>query len=470
MGTQQGKKNIKYWDIIHWDIASFTSRQGGYGSCIYNNVIQPSIVRDLLMLIRGIIGGIIRFLQEIIQSFKKGIQEDIYHKELYLMLITLGSEKYASEESEIIAACQKKGIDILIIYNDNFCRVSTTGKSVVLPLLSVCRKRDIAVALVRWFVIVIHESYNFSSNDRKKRSLFVASIPFIRQYIIYTVIARQIVSIFGNPFIALNLCTFAGWSSAIISYLKERQVLSAGIRTQATTWDIENLATNTDILFCKSLHERIIYEKQFAGEGPFIENACLMQLPVKYYGEPLSLPEKYVLVLGTTPHIDQKFNDYKHINNRLFTVAKSSHLPIVFKGHNLSENLDDKWFAEQGIYRSEILRFKDIHHNRELIDRATFIVSPYTSMLYYALLCNKPIVIVSKENNHDIVDEFHLSPITRIAFDQPIENLKVNWANLQASCDIIKSWFESNYYIEKGSDYIVEYLIELAKKQKQTPI
>ena len=191
---------------------------------------------------------------------------------------------------------------------------------------------------------------------------------------------------------------------------------------------------------------------------------------MKYYGEPLSLPEKYVLVLGTTPHIDQKFNDYKHINNRLFTVAKSSHLPIVFKGHNLSENLDDKWFAEQGIYRSEILRFKDIHHNRELIDRATFIVSPYTAMLYYALLCNKPIVIVSKENNHDIVDEFHLSPITRIAFDQPIENLKVNWANLQASCDIIKSWFESNYYIEKGSDYIVEYLIELAKKQKQTPI
>ena len=194
-------------------------------------------------------------------------------------------------------------------------------------------------------------------------------------------------------------------------------------------------------------------------EKPTLVDACIMSIPEVYQNKPLSLPDEYVLVLGTAPDSTQNYGEYEEFNEVLYRVAERAKLPIVFKGHNLAKDLDDEWFESSGVDRRGNLRISDISYNRELIDRATLVISASSTLLYYAIIANKPIIIVSKKKClESIPDEFEMSPIIRISFEQLIESYRFDWVTINDSANKTARWFENNYFLHKGADYIISYL------------
>jgi len=460
MKIREDKKiPIKYWDIIHWDAASFLTNHDRYNSRLYYNKIKSNLFIDIILLFRGILGGIFRFMQEIInalfQNYSHNNNNNILGNQQYILLITNGTIKYASEEDDIIATCNKKGIILLIIYPGKSVNIIHKDQSKI--LCSIFRPIDYVRPIIEWVFKGINKSHYLFSREKKLRSLFIASIPLIRNYFVNFALAKRIFSIHGLPRAVLSLSSFTCASVAIVDYMKSKGVFTASIRTQSTTFALEHLSINTDVLFCKSLHERDVYNKLFKGKGPRLVDACLMSIPKAYSNQPISLPDEYVLVLGT---IGEDYQDHRNINERLFGVAGLGKLPIVFKGHNLAEDFDNVWFVKEGVNSNQVMRIKNIKYNRVLIDNATLIVSTNSTMLYYALLINKPIIIVQIHMDKLLSDEFQHAPIIRIDKKKYIKDIKIDLTELKNICETTKVWFNNNYCIEKGSEYIVNYLLE----------
>lgn len=460
------KKTEKYWSIIHWDVTAFVSNHDGYNSKVFNDKIHPTIFEDVKLLIRNVFGGIIRFIQKLIQAALTYSRNRVFEKYKYCLVITVGGAKYASEEREITDSLKKNGFNVLIVNSGDGIRNSTTGT--FLSTNSYLTVANYVWAMVNWFINVIWGFHNVFSCDKKKRSLFVASISSIREYFITTALAKRIIAAHGIPLAIYSLCPSSQRSVAIVKYMKKNGVLTAGIRTQSTASMLEHIAINTEILFCKSINEKLVYEKIFLGRGPALVEGCLMSIPEIYHIEPLVLPEKYVLVIGTAKGFEQSQSDYDNLNERILAIAAKTKLPIIFKGHNLSKELDDKWFAENYDNGRIYLRITDVEYNRQLIDNADLVVSFYSTLLYYAILQNRPIILVEKKTRlkDNISDEFQLSPINRIRFDQAIENVSVDLSKLNTSAYNLKHWFTSNYFLEKGADYIITYLMNVSAQAR----
>ena len=452
MEQTQGVKNIKYWEIIHWDATSFLTQHDEYNAHVYYDKITPSIIRSVILLFRSIFGGIIYFLQAIILSFIKPDKTEVLGKNKYLLLITNGTAKYASEEREIIEACLRKKLGIIILYPNEVVGVVKVGKSTL--LMSVMNSKDYAWALFNWIINLFKGFNNLFSGDKKRRNLFVSSVFSIRKYFINIALVRRIKNIYGKPIAVLSLCPSVGMSTAIIKYMKRADVITAGIRTQSTSRTIEHISINTDVLFCKSFYERKIYNEIYSCNGPRLENACLLSVPEVYPDKPIELPEKYVLVLGTC---QEGYNEF------LFKLAELKKLPIVFKGHNLGKDIDKAFFESNDMINSLVLCVTDIRHNRQIINNATVVISACSTLLYYAILCNKPIIIVTKNNNKYSLGEFESAPLIKIQLDGQFDKSIGIFASSNELFLEMRSWFEQQYYLEKGADYMVNYLKECSK-------
>jgi hypothetical protein len=444
----------KYWPTIHWDPVSFLTLHEGRTSRLFHNLVANTFWRDVVQLLRSLVGVVFRFLQQACASVTRRRSRSSAPVP-YCLLMTPGHPKYAFEERAWLEACHARGLGVKVIYLLRDPHVLPGAEAIAMS--GTLTLRDCLWAFWRWFCETLHLLACFVIGDAKLRSLSAISVSAVWQYCSCQALAHRLVALQGPPKMAFSLLPGHGWSVAVVDYMKQIGVPTSGIRTQTTSRDVELLAINTDVLFAKSRSERQIYQEVFQGIGPRLEDGCLLSLPDIYDLPPLPLPESYVLLLGTAPVSSDGEHAYGRFNDRLFHVAKSLGLPMVFKGHNLAKQEDDAWLAAGNVDEKRCLRVSDVRCNRELIDRATAIVSAPSTLLYYAILRDKPIVVVEPNYISIFPDEFLSVPIPRVRWE---ETLPMHCPLRQESPAAARTWFETEYYVDKGPAYLVDFLLK----------
>lgn len=460
-----------YWEIIRVDGARFLTLHPAYESRLYHDRIKPSAGQDFARGLRGTLVGTVRLLRGLLRPRPRQGQRPSFPPEAFVLLVTVGGPKYAREEREMAEACQRKGLGVRKVYATQ----SADNSPVVdgLSIESCLTPGDYARVLVDWLGAVSRGLRWCLSGDGKRRSLFVASIPALRQYHTHIALARRIVSDYGLPTFAVSLAPWTATSIAVVDHMRQCGVLTAGIRTQTTYAEPEHLVIDTDLLFCKSSMEGCAYEDVFAGKGPRLEEGCLLSLPETYQLEALSLPQEYVLVLGTDPPDSQGAEDRKRFHDRLRQAATAAGLPVVYKEHHAPPVTGGRGQKDARVDSEDWLHVSDVRRNRELIDHASLVVSAPSTLLYYAILRETPVVIVEAYPFEALPDEFATAPIKRISWHDEFHAPKLDRTDLSASSASAKAWFETNYFLDKGPDFMVSVLVGEAPgstpAQPQTP-
>ena len=464
----------QYWEIIQCNAAGFLTLNPTYESRLYRGTIRPSVKRDAVRGLRGGLGGTMRSLQGLVFSCLRFSAADS-KASAYLLLITFGGTKYAGEESEILEACHRRGVVVRTVHLDH--APDNTADDSVVAISSILRPGDHIRILLGWLGAVARKSRFLVGRDAMARSLFIASIPALRQSEAFRVLARRIVLNLGEPTAVLSLAPWTLPSGALVEYLKGRGVPTAGIRTQTTHPELEHLSINTDILFCKSVWERHAYESVFAGNGPTLRDGCVLSLPAPFEPGPLNLPDEYVLVLGSNPPDGAAPSERRQFHDRYLgrvqKVAAAAGLPVVYKQHHPSAGATEgsrEFVASGGV---TYVFVSDMRLNRKLIDDASLIVSAPSTLLYYAILMEKPIVIVETHPFALLPDEFAGAPIRRIVWrDDYLEDKSLEWPSLQVSARSAKIWMQTNYFLSEGAGDLVDFLLSVAKTSaaKQRPV
>lgn len=447
----------RYWEIIRFNAADFLTLHPAYESRLYQGRIEPNAWRDLARGLRGILGGTIRMLQGFACSSVKWRSAALSSGGGYLLLVTIGGAKYAGEEREVVEACRRRGLAVRTVHVSQDS-VGVAGEN-VLSIGSTLTRRDYAQALVNWLGAVFVGLRWCLSSDSMKRSLFVASIPALRAYKTFQLFARRIVSTYGTPTLVLSLAPWTAVSVALVDHMKGCGVLTAGVRTQTTYAEAEHVAINTDILFCKSLSERRAYASVLGESGPKLLDGCLLSIPETYPLKPLDLPREYVLVLGANPPDGQDGADRDRFDERLRQVASAAGLAVVFKDHHLTEGSGEESSGLSCTAETGWVRVTDIRRNRELIDHASLIVSAPSTLLYYAILRETPVIIVELYSFTLLPDEFETAPVRRVAWEEGFDGGPLDWKALHDSTAAAKSWFEENYSLEKGPDFLIGFIL-----------
>jgi hypothetical protein len=450
----------EYWDIIRCDSTRFLSSHLGYESRLYHGEIEPDLVRDVYQFARAVAAGMARILQGFISSVSRRRRVAPPSREDFLLLITVGGPKYAGEERQISEACRSRGLRVRTVYLLSESEGGPpAGSSLTTSALT---PSDYARALVSWLWRAGRGSGHLFSSDAQKRSLFVASMNGIRQDCILTRFAHRVVATFGRPRLVLSLAPTAAVSVTLVEYMKRQGVLTASMRTQTTHAEPELFAINTEILFCKGRHERRAYQAVFGDLGPRLEDGCVLSLPESYDLEPLRLPEKYALLLGTSPRYDQSSDDGRAFEDKLYQAAAAAGLPAVAKMHNLAADWDAQAQGSGSVLSRAAAVETDTRRNRELIDRASLVVSGPTTLLYYVLLRGVPSLIVEPYPSSRLPDEFLEAPLGRVLWEESVNSEKVLRAMLAASVETAKSWFEENYFLRRDGAWVIDYLLKCA--------
>lgn len=447
------KEISKYWHVIHWNAVSFLTGHDGRNSRLLRDDFAPDLIQDIVYGFRSTFISTAKLLKEIVLCFLKRKIRLSKNRQPYLILITLDSPKYAGEKQKILEACARNKLNVLIIYPGQ--GFSESG-IFIMPFNLILVLTDYLNAIKSGFREIISGVRFFFSGDRKLRSLFVSTIASIQPYFLNKAIAQSLVHCYGKPQLVLSLCPFSSASIAMIEYFKNNDIFTAGIRTQTTSFSLEHLVINTEVLFVKSLYEKSMYEAVLSSRGPRLEEGCLLSLPKNYQNIVLDLPEQFILLLGTAMGAEQKPNDYYDFNDALFRIAGEFNLPIVFKGHNLSKKNDDIWFQNQG-EKIKCMRVSDMQKNRALIDRAFLVVTAPSTLVYYAILKIKPMIILQTSLMCSAANEFNSSPIIQIKYNQKLDKKYIDINELIIVAKDTLSWFTSNYYLDKGPDYIVNF-------------
>jgi hypothetical protein len=445
-----------YWDIIRWDAAQFLSVHTGYASELYHDQVHPSLVQDVVRGLRSTIGGSLHLLRDFALSCLRRRSGGSASEDKYLLLITPGGSKYAGEEREIVRECRGRGLTTRTVYVIESVGDSMDGGA--LSVRALLTPGDYARAWCGWVFEVAKGLRWYASRDRKARSLFAAAIFGLRQHHAKVVFARRIILRYSKPCVVLSLAPTSAASVTIVESMKSEGVVTAGIRTQTTSAHEEHLAINTDILFCKSIPEKQTYASVLRGQGPRLEDGCLLSLPDTYALEPLLLPEKYVLLLGTARHYGQGTAESDDFNETLERVAAAARLPVVFKGHPAEDDGSGR-LGRLSIEGEDCLVVTDVRRNRELIDRAALVVTAPSTLLYYAVLKGVPAIIAEVSQPSSLNDEFATAPIGRVDHDQAADLGILRWEDLQDSAVRARAWFEKNYFLNKGAGYLVDYLL-----------
>ena len=375
----------------------------------------------------------------------------------YLLLITPGTDKFADEERGVVDACAAKGLRTRTVYSDKDAIASGRGET--LSPARVLTPGDHCWVMFKWVLELFKGLRWWVSRDGKARSLFVAAIPGIRDYWSNVAFSRRVVAAHGRPRALLSLEPWSSTSLTIVDWMKTKGVLTAGTRTQTTMDRDEHAVINTDILFAKSTWEEDLYRRVLGERGPALQRGCILSLPPAPPLEPLALPGEFVLVLGTARQYSQDDRDYRDLRDTLERVASTYDLPVVLKAHP-AERLDGDRTGTRDPGRGASLLVTDVTRNRELIDRASLVVSAPSTLLYQAILSETPVVIVEADPEGSPDDEFHSSPIARISRGAPAEIHLPHWEDLRASARKARTWFEENYFLDKGAAFIIDYLVE----------
>jgi hypothetical protein len=442
--------------VIRWDPVGFLTLHDTDSSRIYHDRTTPTWFHDVICGFRGIAAGAVKLLAGAARSIPRR-RVRTPSKQPYLLLITVGGAKYAGEERAVIESCRARSLAVRVVHT--FSGEDAGAAADVLSPSRLLRPWDCLAALANWLGKLCVESRQFWTRDRKRRSLFADAISSMRQYYFHRAFADRVIAAYGCPRAVLSLLPSAPMSRSIVDRMKTAGVPTFGIRTQLVSRHLEHLAINTDVLLCKSIYERREYQVVFGGTGPRLEEGCILSLPESYPGEPLSLPDSYALLLGTAPTTDENETDYGRYNERLFRAAAAAGLPVVFKSHGLGKELDGAWFAEHPEAADGCLRIDDIHRNRELIDRASVVVSAPSTLLYYAILRDVPVVVVESRPYWNRRDELHAAPIVRIPWQDSAALNPLDGNALRESSLAAKRWFEQNYYLDKGPDSILERML-----------
>jgi hypothetical protein len=245
----------------------------------------------------------------------------------------------------------------------------------------------------------------------------------------------------------------------MMEIFKKSSIATAGIRTQTTSKELEHRAINTEILFCKGHYEQNAYREIFDERGPVVIPGCIFSIPEEQVLKPLALSERYALLLGTAPAVGQNRESYFRYIDRLFEVAKSLGLSPVYKGHNLARHLDAEWRERKRNYSNNAKYIDEAARNRELIERSALVVSASSTLLYYAMIISKPIVLLESDHTSEYEDEFMGSPITRIQWNAAVSEYALNMKVLRANVIQTTSWFERNYYVKESTECIIEKLM-----------
>ena len=197
--------------------------------------------------------------------------------------------------------------------------------------------------------------------------------------------------------------------------------------------------------------------------GPQLKQGCLLSLPMEVNLNSMELPDKYILLLGTAPPAGQKQEIHFLYNEKLFKVAKSAGLPIVFKGHTMATSLDKAWFSHSSNNKDSFINVSETERNKELIDNATVIVTATSTLIYYGILSNKPVIILESKYDSEHIDEFFESPIPRIKWGQETTKNHLNFKKIEEATINNKIWFEDNYFLNKDSRYMITSILQLNK-------
>ncbi len=446
---------VRYWDVIRWDATSFLTLSSSYCSRLYHGRARPSLMADTGRVLRGVASGTAHSVGGFMRAFLRRRPATHAVSPPDVLLITMGTDKYASEEDDFVQACDARGRSVLCVHSSEDSSATLRSARLAASALSPSDYLHIYSSWMRELLPGIRWLF---SRDPLRRSLFAAVIPSIWHYKKHQRFASRLIDDYGRPQATLSFAPWSAMSAALVDHMKSEGILTAAVRTQTTPALPEMCAINTDVLFCKSRMERFVYESVFRGEGPRLREGCILSLPSHSDLEPLDLPEAFVLLVGTAID-DQSLQDYWSFNDRLFAVGNASSLPIVFKGHNLSREIDRTWLAQACTRLPSCDVIWDVRRNRELIDRATIVVSAPSTLLYYAIEREKPIVIVESEISLRIPDEFADAPIYRVRAGEPLLPKRLDWNLIRQSAPAVRRWFQENYHVEKGAAYIVDLLL-----------
>jgi hypothetical protein len=254
MSSTDLKKEIQeYWYILKWSPTSFISGHEGKNALLFRDIAKPGLMQDITHLVGSALISTIKLTNMLAKKTLNRKMKRNASEAPFLLLITFGTPKYAGEEEEIIRACMRSGINIIIFYVVKNVIMENGASSPVhlLPNLS-CYIKTLFFGLKE---ITVGMRYFFSSNPKKRR-LFASIAGSIHPYLFNKIVAKSIINIFGKPKAVLSLCPFAPASIAMIESFKESMILTLGIRTQSTSYAMEHLVINSDILFAKSEYEK----------------------------------------------------------------------------------------------------------------------------------------------------------------------------------------------------------------------
>ncbi|MEN6457563.1 MAG: hypothetical protein ABFC63_01420 [Thermoguttaceae bacterium] len=454
-------KARKYWNVIRWNPVAFLTIHDLDGSRIFHDRMQPTFFHDLLRGFRAVAGNMTRALAGVLRPTPRPhTSRSSPTRQPYLLLITVGGPKYASEERAVVEACRAKGVALRVIHM--FFDQDPSANDLLLSPFALLHRCDYLGALGRWLGRLVGNARHFVTCDRKQRSLFVAAISSMWQYYLHRAMANRIVADHGAPQAVFSLLPSAAMSRSIVERMKTYGVATYGIRTQTTSRNIEHLAINTDVLFCKSAREKSEYAAVFNQSGPRLEDGCILSLPEPGGQEPLPLPERYALLLGTAPTTEEADGDYDRFNEKLFQAAAAAGLPVVFKSHDLGKELDRAWFDAHPELTHAVSRVEAIDRNRELIDRAALVISAPSTLLYYAMLRDVPVVIVESRPYLGRGYEMETIPTPKVAWRDEVAVGRLDNERLAQLSRAARRWFEDNYYLDKDAGFLVDFMLRHA--------
>jgi len=97
---------VRYWDVIRWDATSFLTLSSSYCSRLYHGRARPSLMADTGRVLRGVASGTAHSVGGFMRAFLRRRPATHAVSPPDVLLITMGTDKYASEEDDFVQAVE----------------------------------------------------------------------------------------------------------------------------------------------------------------------------------------------------------------------------------------------------------------------------------------------------------------------------------------------------------------------------
>lgn len=446
------------WHIVRWDPAGvLTEHDGAIRGRLKEGRESSKWIRGRSGL-RSLAAFLARTAYQVARStFQWTARNPIVQRD-YVVLVSPGSLKYANEEREMRAVFERLGLEVLTVALGRPVRLCGGGGSDPQEArLGTSSSWRVAANTIRSVIETLRGSEPAAAAT--EREWIPALVPMIRQYHLSKAIGDGLLARYGRPRALFSLCPQSSVSRALVDSMKSANVLTAGMRTQLTAAATEHFGINVDVLYCKSRGEKAAYGLVGPESGPILREGCVLSFPEK--GAPSTSPcrEPFVLLLGTAPAAGQSRESYEAYNARLLQVAECLALPAVFKSHGLGLKRDSEWLDRGAGNLKGNAWVTDATANASLIERAAVVVSAPSTLLFYAVVKAKPIVIVESEYSQTVFDDFKRSPIPRVGWLQRPQECGMTLSGVSARTEETMAWFRDWYFVERDASVIARELL-----------